>query len=232
MIANKKEFGGGLVMMVGFWIVFAILLSPLYPGPDKKVNMLDYMDNMYNSISKKSSYYVPAARESAEVFKGSTIALKIKTDEKLSAQRLTPILQQAGAEVQAGDKEISVSGDLGGILTAVLADADAMFANDGEAVRAKYGAAEKQVMFDWYNALKSMEKSLTKQEKFKESKILYQVRTKTVEPAYNYYGIEAQSIKDKALLVIASLAGYVIYTMWFGFSILFMFEGWGLKLEH
>lgn len=232
MIANKKEFGGGLVMMVGFWIVFALLLSPLYPGEGKKVNMLDYMDSMYNSISKKSSYYIPAAREKAEAFKGEVITLNIKTDEGLSAQRLTTVLQYAGATVQAGDQEITVSGDLGGILTAVLADADAMFANDGQAVSAKYGANEKQVMFDWYNALKSMEKSLTKQEKFKESKMLYQVRTKTVEPAYNYYGIEAQSIKDKALLVIFSLVGYVIYTMWFGFAILFMFEGWGLKLEH
>ncbi|MFA6497731.1 MAG: hypothetical protein WC256_13200 [Desulfurivibrionaceae bacterium] len=232
MIANKKEFGGGLIMMVGFWIVFALLLSPLYPGQGKKVNMLDYMDNMYNSISKKSSYYIPAAREKAEAYKGNIITLNIKTDENLSADRLTTLLQKAGATVQAGEKEIKISGDLGGILTAVLADADAMFANDGQAVSAKYGAEEKQVMFDWYNALKSMEKSLTKQEKFKESKIFYQVRTKTVEPAYNYYGIEAQSIKDKAVLVIASLVGYVIYTMWFGFSILFMFEGWGLKLEH
>ncbi|OGT92434.1 MAG: hypothetical protein A2286_14540 [Gammaproteobacteria bacterium RIFOXYA12_FULL_61_12] len=232
MIANKKEFGGGLVMMVGFWIVFALLLSPLYPGQGKKVNMLDYMDNMFNSISKKSSYYIPAAREKVVVFQGKTITLDIKTDKNLVAERLITILQQAGATVQAGEKEIKVSGDLGGILNAVLADADAMFANDGSAVSAKYGAAEKQVMFDWYNALKSMEKSLTKQANFKESKILYQVRTKTVEPAYNYYGIEAQSIKDKAVLVIASLVGYVIYTMWFGFAILFMFEGWGLKLEH
>ncbi len=232
MIANKKEFGGGLVMMVGFWIVFALLLSPLYPGEGKKVNMLDYMDNMYNSISKKSSYYIPAAREKAEAYKGDIITLNIKTGEGLSAQRLTTILQHAGATVQTGEQEITVSGDLGGILTAVLADADAMFANDGQTVSAKYGANEKQVMFDWYNALKSMEKSLTKQEKFKESKMLYQVRTKTVEPAYNYYGIEAQSIKDKAVLVIFSLVGYVIYTMWFGFAILFMFEGWGLKLEH
>ena len=232
MIANKKEFGGGLVMMAGFWVVFALLLSPLYPGQGKKVNMLDYMDNMYNSISKKSSYYIPAVKEKAEAYKGNIISLSVKTDETLSAQRLTSMLQQAGASVQAGDKEIKITGDLGAILTAILADADAMFANDGQAISAKYGTDEKQALFDWYNAMKSMEKSLTKQEKFKESKIIYQVRTKTVEPAYNYYGIEAQSIKDKAILVIASLVGYVIYTMWFGFSILFMFEGWGLKLEH
>ena len=232
MIAHKKEFAGGAVMMVGFWIVFALLLSPLYPGKDQKVNMLDYMDNMYNSISKNSSNYIQATREKAEKVKGGNIELSIKTDATLPAERLSKLFQQAGATVTAGEKDVKISGDLGGITTAILADADIMFKNDGAALSAKYGYAEKQVMYDWYNALKSMEKSLTKQEKFKESKILYQTRTKAVEPAYNYYGIEAQSIGEKAVLVVASLAGYVIYTMWFGFAILFMFEGWGLKLEH
>lgn len=232
MIANKKEFSSGLVLMVSFWIVFAALLSPLYPGQDKKVNMLDYMDNMYNSISKKSAYYVPATQKNVEAYVGNTIELNIQTDAQLPMERLTNLLQQAGMNVEAGNAEVKISGDLGGMLGSILADADAMYANNGQAVSAKYGANEKQVLFDWYNALKSMEKSLTKQEKFQESKILYQVRTKTVEPSYNYYGIEAQSIQEKAVLVICSLVGYVIYTMWFGFAILFMFEGWGLKLEH
>ncbi|HSH14205.1 MAG TPA: hypothetical protein VLA15_10660 [Desulfurivibrionaceae bacterium] len=218
--------------MAGFWVVFALLLSPLYPGPGKKVNMLDYMDNMYNSISKNSSNYIQATREKAEKVRGGNIELSIRTDAALPAERLSKLFQQAGATVTAGDQEVKISGDLGGITTAILADADTMFKNDGAALSAKYGYAEKQVMYDWYNALKSMEKSLTKQERFKESKILYQTRTKAVEPAYNYYGIEAQSIGEKAVLVVASLAGYVIYTMWFGFAILFMFEGWGLKLEH
>jgi hypothetical protein len=232
MIAHKKEFTGGLVLHIAFWIVFVLLLSPLYPGQGKKVNMLDYMDSMYNSISKKSAYYVPATQKKVEVFKGNNISLNIKADAKLSMERMTALMQHAGMKVEAGDKEIKLSGDLGGMLSAILVDADSMFANDGKAVSGKYGFAEKQAMYDWYNILKSMEKSLTKQEKFAESKVLYQVRTKAVEPSYNYYGIVAQSIQEKAVLVILSLVGYVIYTMWFGFSILFMFEGWGLKLEH
>lgn len=232
MIANKKEFNGGLIMMIGFWIVFALLLSPLYPGKGKKVNMLDYMDNMYNSISKNSSNYIQATREKADKFRGNNIELSIKTDAKLPADRLTNLLQQAGATVSAGDQEIKISGDLGAIISAALADADTMFNNNGDAINAKYGYAGKQVMYDWWNAMSSMEKSLTKQKKFNESKILYQARTKAVEPSYNYYGIESQSIGEKAGLVVASLTGYVIYTMWFGFAILFMFEGWGLKLEH
>jgi len=232
MIADKKEFSMGLVMMVGFWIVFAILLSPIFPGQDKKVNLLDYMDSMYNSISKKSAYYIPDTRKKAADFAGKEISLAIKTDETLAADRLSRMLEQAGARVEAAAGEVTVTGDLGKILEEALNDADAMFANDGQAVAARYGANEKQVLYDWSNAFKSMEKSLTKQENFKDSKILYQARTKTIEPAYNYYGIEAQSIKEKAVVVVLSLAGYVVYTMWFGFAILFMFEGWGLKLEH
>ena len=232
MIAHKKEFTGGLILHIAFWIVFALLLSPLYPGQGKKVNMLDYMDNMYNSISKKSAYFIPATQKKAEAYKGKNIEVTIKTDANLTADRVAAMLKPAGMKVEAGEKEVKVSGDLGGMLAAIMVDADSMYNNDGKAVSSRYGSNEKQVMYDWYNVLKSMEKSLTKQEKFAESKILYQARTKTVEPGYNFYGIQAQSIQDKAILVICSLAGYVIYTMWFGFSILFMFEGWGLKLEH
>jgi hypothetical protein len=232
MIENKKEFNSGLVLMVCFWGVFALLLSPIFPGQGKKVNFLDYMDSMYNSISKKSAYYIPAIQKDAKSFEGNSIALNIKTDANLSAERVTSLMQHAGMTVEKAEKEIKVSGDMGGMVSAILGDANTMYVNDGKAVSSKYGSNEKQVMYDWYNVLKSMEKGLTKQKKFRESKMLYQIRTKAVEPSYNYYGIEAQSIQDKAILVILSLAGYVIYTVWFGFSILFMFEGWGLKLKH
>jgi hypothetical protein len=53
-----------------------------------------------------------------------------------------------------------------------------------------------------------------------------------VEPAYNYYGIEGQKISDRFGVVIFSLIFYVIYTLWYGFGIMYLFEGVGLKLEH
>lgn len=228
MIANKKEFGGGLVMMIGFWIVFAILLSPMFEGK----NLLDYMDGLYNSISKKSAYYIPDMEKKADTFKGSVFAMQIKVEDKASAPRIAAMLTKAGAKVEQGEEGLKVSGDLGVVLEAAMADAELAYANNGEAVLAKYGAEARQVMFDWHNTLSAMEKQFTKQEKFEESTTLYKAKTKAVETAYNYYGIEAQSIKDKLLIVVLSLVGYVIYTVWFGFAILFMFEGWGLKLEH
>lgn len=228
MIAHKKEFGGGLLMMAGFWVVFVIIMSPVFGGK----NILDYMDSLYNSISKKSAYYVPDMQTKAQAFNGTAIDVKIKAENKRAAARIAELLTVSGATVEENAGELRVSGDLGVLLANVLTDADAMFANNGDVLRNKYGFDGKQVLYDWSTTLQAMEKSLTKGEMFKESKLLYQVRTKSIEPAYNYFGIEAQSIKDKAVIVVMSLVGYVIYTMWFGFSILFMFEGWGLKLEH
>jgi hypothetical protein len=56
--------------------------------------------------------------------------------------------------------------------------------------------------------------------------------TKAVEPAYNYYKVEVKPVKEEMPMLIASLAFYVIYTMWYGFGLLFLFEGMGIKLEH
>jgi hypothetical protein len=39
-------------------------------------------------------------------------------------------------------------------------------------------------------------------------------------------------VKEEIFLLIASLAFYVIYTMWYGYGLLFLFEGMGIKLEH
>jgi len=232
MIANKKEFGGGLVMMAGFWVVFALLLSPLYPGQGKKVNMLDYMDSLYNSISKNSAYYIPDIVKKADKLKGSSFSITLKVEDKNSAPRIATMLRTSGATVVEEGNELKVNGDLGMVLNAAMADTELAYANNGEALQVRHGAEAKQVMFDWWNTLSTMEKSFTKQEKFAEATTINKAKTKAVETAYNYYGIEAQSIKDKMVIVVLSLAGYVVYTMWFGFSILFLFEGWGLKLEH
>jgi hypothetical protein len=77
-----------------------------------------------------------------------------------------------------------------------------------------------------------MEKALKEQKKFKEAKLVALVVKKAVETGYNYYQIQPQKIGDKYGIVIFSLIFYVVYTLWYGFAILLMFEGWGLKLEH
>jgi hypothetical protein len=111
-------------------------------------------------------------------------------------------------------------------------DADAMYRNNGKVVADKYGYPERQVLFNWWQALKGADNNLLAQKKFKEAKTVANIGKRAVETCYNYYQIEPQNIMDKLGMVIFSLLFYVVYTMWYGFAILFMFEGWGMKIEH
>ncbi|MFH7327139.1 hypothetical protein [Desulfurivibrio sp. C05AmB] len=228
MIHNKKEFSLGLVLFIGFWGVFALLMSPVFAGQ----NLLDYMDNLYNSISKNSAYYIPGAQERAARHIGKEITFTVKAKDEAQADRTTRNFEMIGARVVGDGTSLEVTGDMGRMLTAILEDADLMYANDGGAISARYGMHERLVVYDWWNALKTGQDDLNRQHLFAEAKVFYDAMTRGVEPAYNYYEIEAEPIRNKAGTVVLSLAGYVIYTLWFGFAILFMFEGWGIRLEH
>jgi len=228
MIAHKKEFFGGLAMLVAFTVVLVIMFSPVFKGQ----NGLEYLDALYNSISKGSAYYIPKVKEKSDKFKGKTISVTLAMTDKGQAQQTAPLFKAGGANVTVKGVELKVTGDLGRILENCLADSDAMYKNKGQKVSKKYGYDEKRVLFNWWKAAKVMDKDLKKQKKFKEAKIVALVIKKAVESSYNYYKIEPQKIGDRLGIVIFSLVFYVAYTLWYGFAIMFMFEGWGMKLEH
>ena len=228
MIANKKEFYGGVGMMAAFIVVLIIIFMPVFGG----MNGLDYLDGLYNSISKGSAYYIPKIKKETDEFIGNSVTVTLKMADEQQAQLTAPLFEKGGASVNTSGTELKVSGDLGKILENCLADADSMYHNKGEAVSGKYGYDEKRVLYNWWMASKAMDKDLKKQKKFKEAKFVALVGKKAVELGYNYYKIEPQKIGDKIGIVLFSLVFYVIYTLWYGFAIMFMFEGWGMKLEH
>jgi len=228
MIAHKKEFFGGVGMMAVFAVLLIIIFSPVFAGQ----NGLDYLDSLYNSISKGSADYIPKVKEEAGKFMGKSVSVTLVMAEEERARQTAPLLMKGGALVNVSGKELTVSGDLGKILDNCLADADLMYKNEGEKLSAKYGYEERRVLLNWWVALNHMESDLKHQKKFKEAKVVSLVVTKAVELGYNYYKVDPQKIGKKIGIVIFSLVFYVVYTMWYGFAIMFMFEGWGLKLEH
>jgi len=228
MIARKKEFSLGLGLLVAFFVVLFIFFSPVFNGH----NGLDYLDNLYNSISKGSAYYIPKLKDDAKAFNGSAVEMSFAMASPAQAQQTAQLFMKAGAMVNVSEAKLKVSGDLGKILDNCLADSDALYKNDGKGLAAKYGYNERQALYNWWQAFKGVEKDLNNQKKFKEAKAVANISKKAVETCYNYYTIEPQSIMDRLGVVIFSLVFYVIYTLWYGFAILFMFEGWGMKLEH
>jgi len=228
MIARKKEFSLGLGLLVAFFVVLVIFFSPVFNGH----NGLDYLDNLYNSISKGSAYYIPKLKDDAKAFNGSAVEMNFSMASPAQAQQTAQLFMKSGAMVNVSEAKLKVSGDLGKILENCLADSDALYKNDGKGLTAKYGYNERQALYNWWQAFKGVEKDLNNQKKFKEAKTVANISKKAVETCYNYYTIEPQSIMERLGVVVFSLVFYVIYTLWYGFAILFMFEGWGMKLEH
>jgi len=228
MIEKKKEFFGGLALLIGFAVILIVIFSPVFEGQ----NGLKYLDNLYNSISKGSAYYIPKVKKEINTFAGTSVNVTIAMSDDGQAQQTAALLMKGDALVNVSGTQLKIEGDLAKILSNCLADADSMYFNDGQTVAAKYGYNERQVLYNWWQALKALNKNLTKQKQFKAASAVDTVATKAVETSYNYYRIEPQKISDRFFIVFFSLVFYVIYTLWYGFAIMFMFEGWGLKLEH
>ena len=228
MIAHKKAFYGGFGLIVIFAIVLIILFMPVFSGK----NALENLDMLYNSISKGSAYYIPKARKAAKPLNGTQISVDLKLDTDKQAKQIASLFEKGGARVQVSGVNLKVTGDLGQILENSLKDADYMYHNDGKRVSDKYGISEKQALYNWWKALKALDLDLKKQKKFVAAKVVDLIQKKAVETAYNYYGIEPQKITDRFGVVIFSLIFYVVYTLWYGFAIMYMFEGLGLRLEH
>ena len=228
MIAHKKEFYGGFGLLVGFFVILFIIFSPVFNGQ----NGMEYLDDLYNSISKGSANYIPKVKKETDTFKGNTVNMALKIADEKQAQQTALLFTNAGATAEVSGAQLNVSGDLGNMLANCIEDSKNMYNNDGATVSNKYGYNERQVLYNWHTALKAADKDLKKQKLFKEAKTVALVIKKVVETSYNYYTIEPQKITDKMGIVIFSLVFYVGYTLWYGFAILFMFEGWGLRLEH
>ena len=227
MIAEKKTFAKGTIMMVIFTAVLVIMFSPVFNSQ----NGLEYLDDLYNSISKGSAYYIPKVKTECDHFKGAAETMTLDMGDKAHADQTALLFQKADAATEVSGGTLKVTGDLGKILDNCITDADRMYHNDGKAITEKYGYNEKQALYNWWKACKEMDKDLKRQKKFKEAKVVTLLKKKAVETAYNYYTIEPQKITDRMGIVIFSLIFYVIYTMWYGFAIMYLFEGWGLQLE-
>jgi len=228
MSMEKKLKKRGIMMLAAFFVVLGIIFLPIFNGH----NGLDFMDNLFNSISKGSAYFIPQVMEKAKKHEGTAVDLELVMKDEQQAQQSAKLLEAGGATVTVTDSTMKVTGDLGAILKNVLADSDAMYANNSAKLEEKYGLNGQLVLYNWYNTLKAAQKNLNNQKNFEEADIVSRVIKRAVQVSYNFYTIKPKSIKDALLLVTLSLGFYIFYTLWYGFGIMYLFEGLGLKIGH
>jgi hypothetical protein len=247
MAQAKKHMGLGILLAISFWVVLFLMFSPIFPktADGQPQNGLQWADEMFNQLAKGSSYFIPKVQKSNEKFMGKMFTAKVNLskpedkpgDAEKRADRASKLFTiNPGAKVEVKGSELMIEGDLGLVLKAALEDADMMFKNEGEKLKAKYAVAMatddvKQMFRQWNNVLPKIDKIFKKEGKIEESQVVSDVTKKAVEASYNFYGVEAVKVKDKAGLMTFLLVFYVAYTMWWGFAIFFIFEGLGLSMK-
>lgn len=247
MAQAKKHMGLGILLAISFWIVLFLMFSPIFPktADGQPQNGLQWADEMFNNLAKGSSYFIPKVQKSNEQFMGKMFSVTVNLskpedkpgDAEKRAERASKLFTlNPGATVAVNGAELKIEGDLGLVMKAALEDADAMFKNEGDKIKAKYAAEMatddvKQMFRQWNNVLPKMDKAFKKEKLIEEAKIVSDVTKKAIEASYNFYGVEAVKVKDKAGLMTFLLVFYVAYTMWWGFAIFYIFEGLGLSMK-
>ncbi len=228
IVRNKKMFGMGIVLAISFLSVLVLIFSPVFPGGK---NGLVFSDDMFNKLSKGSSYFIPKVAKSVEKVNGKALSVSINLDKIEDVENTAKLFTTAGATVEIQSTQLKIQGDLGSVLTSALTDSDAMYKNDGKFVLERYGYEEKNAMRNWWTALDKISKELKKQKLVADAKVIDDVNKKAVEPGYNFYKIDANKVVDHAGMMSGLLIFYVAYTMWWGYAIFYIFDGLGMSMK-
>jgi hypothetical protein len=235
MIA-KKEMGLGLALFISFLIVLFIMWTPLF-GKDitgKGLNAFQAADNLFNTIAKGSSYFLDDLRKSNAEFTGKTdLDISVQIPSEAILPLVETILQTHAREVETEGNTVHFQGNLTFLVDAAIIDADDMYFNRAAELAMRYDQDEAQVRrigYAWYVFLRNLERKFNDQGNFREAKHVSELVNRGIEVGYNFWGIQPESARSKIGILTFALVFYVAYTLWWGYAIFFLFEGFGLKM--
>jgi hypothetical protein len=240
MAADKKHLTWGLILLASFFGVLILIFAPIY---GQGMNGLEYADDLFNKLAKGSAYQIPKLKKDVEKYKGKVLDVVIDVkkptdkpgDADMRAERIAKVFTINGAKAEVQGSKVHITGDFGEIMAAALEDSDQMYHNNGDYIKKKYGVEEdekmKQMFRQWHNAFTAIHKQFILQKKVEEASFIKKVMTAAIEPAYNFYGIQPVKISEKAGVATFLLVFYILYTIWYGFGVLYIFEGLGLSTK-
>jgi len=227
LIRDRKHFTIGLVMLIVFALVLVVMSLPIFGGK----NAFESADNLFNSIAKGSSYKIPQLEEQAEEFKGTIVDCDIDAKSIPNMDVARNIAAMAGIQLSQLEGKLKLKGDLGIMAVAALKDSDLMYFDKETQVLDKYASPGKEVLFVWWKLLNGTKDALKRKKLVSQASFLDEVVKKGIEVGYNFSGIVPEKASSKAGALVFPLIFYVLYTIWWGFSIFFLFEGFGLAME-
>jgi len=227
LIVKKKPFIIGTVMAFTFLVVLVLMFLPLLGGR----NAFEASDRLFNSIAKASSDHFELLRREAADHRGSSFDAAMTFRSESLAAEVRAMLAKAGVKAEGKGVRVEAVGDLYEVARAVIDDSEAMFHNRGLEIAQKYGSPERQTLLAWWNILKEMQRVFESKGRFQAATFLHDLTVKGVEVAYNFYGVEPENASTSAATLVGTLVFYVLYTLWWGYAILYMFNGLGMEMK-
>jgi hypothetical protein len=215
--------------LIGLILFFAILGFWTSPWMNHKTG-LEWADGLFNQLAKDSTYFIPEAVKLAGRFEGITVDFGVNPRWPGADSLMAKILQaNAFSAAILNDGRVRIKGDLGLLGKAACADAELLFKGKKKDLQGRYGADGKEVIYYWWMAFDGLTRRFIQESRPPEADFTRFMTTRVLEPSYNFAGIETRSIKENAGTVSFLLGFYLFYTLLYGFSILFIFEGLGIK---
>ena len=226
LVVDPRKFRLGIGGLALFTIVFVLAVVPLFGGR----NLLGAADDLFNRLAKHSVYSVPKGRAEAEKFAGTSVDFGIAPRDFADAGVIAAVVSASGTSAKAlDDGRVRITGDLGAIAEAAIDAADAVFADSEGSVRPGAGGSALEAIYAWWIVFDGLTRRFTQEEQTAKANFTKYVSTKILEPAYNFRGIQARGLKASIVPVVGLLAFYLGYTILYGMSILFLFEGLGIN---
>ena len=229
VIRRKGKAWLGLLLGISFFVVLALFCAPVFDGS----NGLEQSDRLFNRLAKGSSYFIPELSSSVRTFEKQDVAVNIRMESTAQASQAMTILSKAAPGTTVQGTMLNVNGTLAQMLGAALNDCRAMYLNHADDLKANYGMDGKQAMVVWSTVLNAIANKLQQGDAsdIAQSKLILTVVIKGIEPAYNFYGIQPDTVSHRAGVTAFLLVFYLIYTVWWGFAVFFLSEGFGLAMK-
>ena len=226
LLGDKKKFRIGLVGIITFFIALVFWVSPVI---DHKTG-LEWADDLFNQLAKNSIYSIPAAAKMAGKFAGVAVDIGVNSRWPGADAMIAKIVWVNGMSARViGDGRVRIRGDLELLSRAALADADLLFKGREPELLNKYGMGGKEVLYYWWTAFDGLSKRYIQENRPSEATFAKFMTTRVLEPSYNFAGIKPRKISENVSIVAFLLGFYIFYTLWYGFSIMYLFEGLGIK---
>lgn len=221
LIVNSKKFYLGVTGLIAFFIVLVIGFTPNNLGK----STIMWADDTFNSLTKGSatSRLEKTAKE-AEEMKNINLNVTLK-GKNISEFETLLTKNEIPLNIVNGNAELAVN--YSKISEKAIVDAKQYFDNKPDNIKAKYNMEPQKVIYLWNEIFKAINKTYISTDG-KIANFAMEFNENILEPAYNFRGINPENIADTWLILTVLLVFYVIYTMWYGFAIMYMFEGIGI----